>query len=214
MRLPQEARGSGDPSASRRVGRWLKQLGLSNEEFSMGEVPEPKLPRISVRKPRKGYVHPASKQDIERLLLFFGERSFYGLREIQLAQAPGREAASGRLFGRLYVPGRIVLYEQPIPPWCVAGRLTRAVQESLTGAGATVELSDDGMRCIVDWTEENLRNFMLFDVLMHEIGHHLVQQFKGKRKAQVLRTGDHENSARLFASQCRKAYLGSGQTDA
>ncbi len=214
VRLPQEPRGSGDLSASRRVGRWLKELGLANECPSTPEAPEPKLPRITVRKTRKGYHHPASRPDIEQLLLFFGERSFYGLREIQLAQSPSTAAPGGRLFGRLYVPGRIVLYEQPIPPWYVPGRLTQAERDSLTRAGATVEQSDDGMRCIIRWTDKTLRNFMLFDVLLHEIGHHLVQQFKGKRKGQLLRTGDHEHSARLFASQCRKAYLGSARTDA
>lgn len=147
------------------------------------------------------------------MLGFFGELSHYGLREIRLTQTPAGATAAGRLFGRLYIPGTIVLYEQPVPPWYVNGTLAGAEAESLTGAGAVIERSDDGMRCIVHWAEQDLRDFMLLDVLMHEIGHHLAQQFRGKRQAQVMRTADHERWARLFASRCRQAYLEAERTD-
>jgi hypothetical protein len=173
------------------------------------------MPRITVQKPREGYCHPITKRDIKQLLLFFGELSYYGVREIRLSQLPAAQtAAAGKLFGRLYIPGKIVLYEQAIPPWYLAGSLDPEEVEALTSAGATVERSDDGMRCVISWTAEDLRNFFLFDVLMHEIGHHLQQQFKAKRTAQILRTRDHENSARLFANKCRLAFLESTEIDA
>jgi hypothetical protein len=47
---------------------------------------------------------------------------------------------------------------------------------------------------------------MLFDGLMHEIGHHLIQQHTGKRTARVMRTGDHERRADAFADACRKTW--------
>jgi hypothetical protein len=47
---------------------------------------------------------------------------------------------------------------------------------------------------------------MLFDGLMHEIGHHLIQHHTGKRLARVMRTTDHERSAGRFADACRRAW--------
>src|SRR5206468_1152450 len=74
-------------------------------------------------------------------------------------------------------------------------------------AGALVERLGDGSQTRVEWPGETLRDFMLFDVLMHEIGHHLIQQYTGKRTARVARTREHEAFAELFARQCRQAYL-------
>lgn len=214
VRLPREPRGSGDLSASKRLGRMLKELGIADASLPEPNLPEPQLPRITVQKSREGYFHPINKRNIKELLLFFGERSYYGIRTIRLSQAPAAQENAGKLFGRLYIPGRIVLYEQPILPWYLSGNPTPAELKSLTDAGAVVERSDDGMRCVVRWTDLDLQNFFLFDVLMHEIGHHLQQQFKAKRTAQVLRTRDHENFAKLFAAKCRVEYFESAKTDA
>jgi hypothetical protein len=214
VRLPSESRGSGDLSASKRIGRILKELGITDDLAPESKLPEARMPRITVQKPREGYCHPITKRDIKQLLLFFGERSYYGVREIRLSQLPAHATAAGKLFGRLYIPGKIVLYEQAIPPWYLSGNLDGEELKALTRAGATVERSDDGMRCVIRWSGEALQNFFLFDVLMHEIGHHLQQQFKAKRTVQVLRTRDHENSARLFANKCRIAFLESKEIDA
>jgi hypothetical protein len=51
----------------------------------------------------------------------------------------------------------------------------------------------------VDWPGDTLRDFLLFDGLMHEIGHHMT----GKRTARVMRTADHERRADAFATACR-----------
>jgi Zn-dependent peptidase ImmA (M78 family) len=48
---------------------------------------------------------------------------------------------------------------------------------------------------------------MLFDVLMHEVGHHLIQHHKGKRQARVARTRDHEAFADAFARRWREVWL-------
>jgi hypothetical protein len=48
-------------------------------------------------------------------------------------------------------------------------------------------------------------------VLMHEVGHHLIQQYKGKRRARVARTRDHEAFADGFARRCRRLSRGAGQ---
>lgn len=213
VRLPRESRGSGDRSAARRMGRLLKELGIVDHSLSNPDLPPPVMPRITVQKPREGYFHHITKKDITQLLLFFGERSYYGIREIRLSDAPGTNSEA-RLFGRLYIPGRILLYAQPTPPWFVSGRPSQEELSLLESAGAVIQISDDGMRCTIDWTYENLRNFFLFDVLLHEIGHHLQQQFRAKRTAQILRTQDHESFARLFASKCRSEFNRSSSADA
>jgi hypothetical protein len=48
---------------------------------------------------------------------------------------------------------------------------------------------------------------MLFDGLMHEVGHHLIQQYTGKRGDRVMRTVDHERRADAFAARCREVWL-------
>ncbi len=210
VRLPREARGAGDLSAARRAGALLKQLGIAQEEFDdTGEIEHapPRLPRITVERARRNKHHPAGKNDIEQLLQFFGARAFYGIEEIHLSQAPANtKPGRNLLFGRLFVPGKIVLYEQPVSPWFVPNKLSAHDKKELQQCGAQIETSDDGLRNIITWVESELRDYMLFEVLMHEVGHHLIQHFKGKRKAQVMRTADHERSAELFARKCRALY--------
>ena len=45
---------------------------------------------------------------------------------------------------------------------------------------------------------------MLFDGLMHEIGHHMIQHDTGKRATRAMRTVDHERRADAFAAACRQ----------
>jgi hypothetical protein len=185
----------------------LKELGICLDglpEPSGSKEPAP-LPRLRIARPHDGYHHPAARADIVRLLQFFGEPCTYGLRSIELVrdEAP----ANALQFGRLLVPGRIVLYEQPLSPWVLPGRLPATEEERLRAAGALVEV--EGIQSVVVWPGETLREFMLFDVLMHEIGHHMIQQYKGKRPARVVRTRDHEAFAACFARRCRQIYSGS-----
>jgi len=107
------------------------------------------------------------------------------------------------LIARLQVPGKVILYEQMEPPWNLP-RLQEAGLIRLRRAGASVEVGADGVR--VDWSRESLRDFMLFEGLMHEVGHHLIQQHTGKRTARVMRTVDHERTATAFAEACRTTW--------
>src|SRR5205823_2016686 len=112
---------------------------------------------------------------------FFGPLVAYGLTSIALRQA-SRQSARSLPVARLRVPGRVVLYEQPVPPWTIP-QLAPASIERLRLAGATVTPYVAHVR--VDWSPDALRGFLLFDGLMHEIGHHLIQQHTGKRTARV-----------------------------
>ncbi|MDA8021133.1 MAG: hypothetical protein MPN21_27160 [Thermoanaerobaculia bacterium] len=133
---------------------------------------------------------------------FFGEGYVYGLRSIDLRQAdPGSE---GLQLGRLIVPGRIELYEQRASPWYLAGRLSAQESRRLEAAGARLDQGESSL--VVTWPERALEEFLLIDVLMHEVGHHLLQHHKGKRLARVARTRDHESFAERFARRCRARF--------
>lgn len=223
MRKPREPRGADAPSRFKKLARALKEDSADpnlpdsgffdfDEQFEDEQI-EPILPRFVVKRPRKGFLHPATKSDIIDLLEFFGEQCFYGLDSIKLLQGTSSfAAASGSgaasiLLGRLEVPGCIILYDLPESPWVINDALPDAQIEQLKAAGAEIEIFASGAQTRVSWTDENLKNFFLFDVFMHEVGHHLIQQYKGKRKVRVARTRDHEHYANLFARRCREEFL-------
>jgi len=162
------------------------------------------MPRVDiiVVPARTGYIHPLGPAHIKRALDFFGPHAVYGLRSVELRTAPS-SSAPGLPIARFRVPGTVVLYEQREPPWTVRGLPTASI-ERLQRAGASVEEGASGAR--VHWTAKALRDFVLFDGLMHEIGHHLIQQHTGKRTARVMRTADHERRAAAFADECRRAW--------
>jgi len=204
VRAPYEPRGSQDRSLERRVARAFKEDGILLESPALPLAQEAPLPRIVVQPPRAGHCHPASKAAIEELLRFFGPACYYGLRRIELVQGNHRD--DRLVFGRLVVPGRIILYDQRPSPWTIAGALTADQLEVLCRAGALPETTTAGLHMTVVWPGETLRDFLRFDVLMHEIGHHMIQQYKGKRTLRVARSKDHEQWADAFAYRCRCVY--------
>ena len=185
----------------------MKELGIVLDHAENKGSTRVPLPRIVAKRPRKGFVRPADAADLAKLLRFFGPSCFYGLRSIRLLQGSGASKEISLPFGRLVVPGNIILYDQPKPPWFISGSLPRAERTRLERSGALIESSDDGIHSLIHWKENDLRNFMLFEVFMHEVGHHIIQQYKGKRGARLMRTKDHERLADAFAKRCRRDYL-------
>jgi hypothetical protein len=211
LRAPYEPRGRGDPASERATGRALKLLGLAPEPtrraFRADEaVP---LPRIVVKRPHPGHIHPLRRADVVAALSFFGESCVYGLRSISLISSAGGPPDRVRLGGYV-APGRVLLFDQPPSPWQLAGSLSPATIERLVRAGADVDVAADGLRTVVTWPGATLRDFLLFDGLMHEIGHHVLQHARGKRDVRVLRTRDHEELADQFARRCRALYAARG----
>jgi len=90
--------------------------------------------------------------------------------------------------------------------------LSRKDRTLLERAGAIVAVSDGGHHTRSDWPGDRLRSFVLFDGLMHEIGHHLLQHEKGKRRVRIARTADHEAFAERFARRCRERYEGASES--
>ena len=127
-----------------------------------------------------------------------GPLAFYGLRSIELERVPAHRPDSVPVFGRYCVPGRIVLFEQPIPPWRLAGLLKRDIARRLKRAGAVLTSLVEVGATLVGWPRDALRRFMIEEILLHELGHHVLQHYKGKRPVRIARTKDHEAFAAQF----------------
>jgi hypothetical protein len=91
-----------------------------------------------------------------------------------------------------------------VPPWNLPGQLTDLATARLRRAGARVATGPAGTQ--VDWPGNTLRDFMLFDGLMHEVGHHLIQHSARKQHTRAIRTADHERRADAFAVRARRAW--------
>ena len=205
LRAPREGRGVGDLSRRRELGR-NRQAGAEPGGGKLEENGQLRL-RIVVRESRSGFHHPADKRDVLEMLKAVGPVAFYGLRSIELARSPADSLISMPVFGRYYVPGRIILFEQPLPPWRLPGLLKGDVARRLERAGAVVTRLTDVGATLVHWPHATLRRFMLEEVLLHELGHHVLQHHKGKRPVRVARTRDHESFAARFAEKYRLSLM-------
>jgi hypothetical protein len=144
-------------------------------------------------------LHAANRRDVLRFLRLLDPDLLYGVRTIALVQGPEEAGLSGMVFARFVSTGRIELFEQPVPPWFLRGRLPPAEVRRLVDAGATVRADDALGTTRIDWSLATLRKFFLRDVLLHELGHHRLQHEKGKRPARIARTRDHEAYAARIA---------------
>ena len=201
VRAPGGRRGR-EELARRRFRRLRKELRIEGLEGPLSNLGPAHRVDIVVVPARTGHFHPLKPAEIKRAFEFFGPLAVYGIRSVELRPS-GRSSGRGLPIARLQVPGRIVLYEQLQPPWNLRGLSGESV-DRLRRAGASVNEGPETAQ--VEWTPAALKNFVLFDGLMHEIGHHLIQQHTGKRTVRVMRTTDHEHRAAAFADACRRAW--------
>jgi hypothetical protein len=162
-------------------------------------------PRIVETPPRPGFRHPAGRADVADLLERLGAEALYGLRSVELCRGPDWAPDTALCFGRLRAPGRIALFDVPESPWRWLGGVAARDLQALERGGATVTVDRAAGTTLVDWPGETLAAFMLCDVLLHEIGHHVLQHRTGKRLVRVARTRDHEAFAARFAERWRAA---------
>ena len=165
-------------------------------------------PKIVIRKTNPGFHHPAGIREIIQFLDSIGPIARYGLRVVELARKPAVNGRGSMVFGRYDVLGRILLFEQPELPWCLPGILKLADANRFTAFGAIVTVRPDSQSTTVEWPRDSLQRFMLEGVLLHELGHHVLQHYKGKRPVRVARTRDHEAAAERFASRQRSLRAG------
>ncbi len=201
LRSPREGRGAAAANRRQRLARVLKELGITSDSLESELRDDVVRLRITVRRPRPGYHHPLGRADIARLFEQLGPDARYGLKLIELARSPDTANPGLPLLGSLEAPGRIILYEQPAPPWRLSGTLSKVEWDRLERAGAVLSVCDDGETTIAEWPGDTLSRFMLLDVLLHELGHHFLQHNKGKRNPRIARTKDHESYAEGFAKR-------------
>ncbi len=213
---PRAHRGDGDLRDAKRVARRFKDLGIVISPQVAALPREIVFPRIAIARPRAGEVHAVTRREIQEALLFFGPECFYGLRSITVASR--NRGSRGLALGRYVSPGQILIYSQTAPPWLIDGVLSTRSSAQLVLAGAQIALTNGGNATTVDWPSRSaLRDYYLIDVLMHEIGHHMIQHYRRRPLSAAARTNDHEGFADAFARQCRIAWRehttkGSGAT--
>src|SRR5262245_8682922 len=201
-RSPRDKRSVGDLSLRRGIGLQRKAAGTLSAQSPPNKNGQPPL-RILIQPPRRGFHHPAGKRDLLELLNSVGPIARYGLRSIELARTPASGSSSALAFGRYCAPGRVILFDQPRPPWRLPGLLQGIIIRRFVRAGAIVRSLIDVNATLVDWPEDTLRRFMLEGVFLHELGHHVLQQYKCKPSERIARTRDHEAFARRFVEKYR-----------
>jgi len=203
LRAPFEHRSAKDLSLRRRLGKAAKESAsetrYANTDIGLRRV------RVLIQTPRSGFHHPAGKKQILEFLAAVGPTALYGLRSIELVRQPNDQGSDLLRFGRYEAPGRILLLEQPKSPWRLPGLLNDEDMLIFKQAGALVSCMSGAQVTIVKWPKGALERFMLEEVLLHELGHHVFQHDKGKRLARVARTSDHEATAARFAARQRPA---------
>jgi hypothetical protein len=118
------------------------------------------------------FVSPCGPDDIVQVLMDVPLEFLKGLRAIVLLAGTLKQIKARRLRFGAYELGRIFLH--PLPErrlrtvWKPPPKAS--VRKEYTRFGA--EFRDEGGSAVLRFTELSLRSFYLYDVLLHEIGHH------------------------------------------
>ncbi len=160
---------------------------------------------IYVSRLHPAFLRPCLAEDVSRVLLQVPAEYLAGLEGVFLLGGTAKQdvSACGRL-GRYggYERGRIYLHA--FPRQCMTMWWRRmpkpSIEQEYRLAGA--EIFRDKDRWAVRFTAESLRRYFLYDVLLHEIGHHVDGNLGGKN----IRTA--ERYAVWFANQRRKRMAG------
>lgn len=163
-------------------------------------------PRITTQRPLPGFVLPLQVSDTRRFLTRLGPASVYGLREVRLRQEC-LFGLRGVTFAEYILSGILDIYAVPASPWRLAFVPCAADLRTFRRYAAHVDVNETARRTAIRWEPNGLTNFFLYEVLAHEIGHHVLQQHKGKRPAQVCRRADHEACADIYARRVLSRHL-------
>jgi hypothetical protein len=198
LQKPDGKRDGGDLTRAQSLRRRLKENGLVFSEHRTVSGRREVWPKVLVQPPSEGFHHPAGKRDILDYLRSLGPVARYGLRTVELVRVPFGHEHDLQL-GRYEAPGRIILFEQRSAIWRLRTKLSAPLIRSLRRKGAVIFSRAEGTT--VEWVKGALRRFMLEEVLSHEIGHHILQQYKGKRAVRIARNRDHEKFAARFVKK-------------
>ena len=164
-------------------------------------------PRVIERKPAPGDVHPLPKRAVHRFLRLFPIEYVYGLRRVELRARKDNEI--GNPFGCYWTDEKaIVLYSLPAV-WRVR-RLGEGTRRSVEQFGAKVTVSKEENLVEVRWPEKDgaYMDVWFLSVFTHELGHHVVEQYKTKKRSNYSRLHQEmvaeRHSVRLFADYLRR----------
>jgi hypothetical protein len=156
-------------------------------------------PRIVVHQPRRGDIHQLSKRLLTELWRWLPLRYWQGLAAIEL-RARTNDIV-GKPYGSYDTRAKIIrLYSCPPLEWPVETSEPDAFKRYIS-FGAKIELRG-GVQYICWETERHAGRFLCGFVLAHELGHHVMHQFKHKRKLPV-KPSSHEAGASLHGLRLR-----------
>lgn len=151
---------------------------------------EPRLP-VFARPLATDFVRPCSVNDVVTVLVSVPPRCLSELGGVYLMAGTTKQSRARVLTHGMYFRDRVYLFPVParrlVDGWPCSSKPTDI--QKLVAFGATVSPSPR-RGVTVTFDEESLRRFYLFDVLLHELGHHVDRQRT---------SGDAERYARWFA---------------
>ena len=208
LAAPSAPRGHGDSRRMhRRAGRATWHGTSLDDHRQTSARPATRL-RIIRYAPGSGHTHPVGQAEVRWLLDQLPPRYRYKLQAIEMRPAPSRRPHGALPLGRLLLPGRIVLYAQPCSPWLLGGLLADDERARLTRAGALVSVDRRSCLTVVEWPGYSLRDFMLLDVLLHELAHHVLQVCRARSITPAARTRDHEAAAAVLGRREAAPFAG------
>jgi len=131
--------------------------------------------RVIERRPAPGDIHPISGRQMRRIVQGIRKRYIYGLVAIELRARPN--TAIGCPYGEyLNDEKKIRLFSVPFPEWRFERECNTGLFES---HGATIQ--KEGKTIVVKWSELVDVAYFIYEVFLHELGHHFHNQYRAKR---------------------------------
>jgi hypothetical protein len=160
-------------------------------------MPEADVPcRIMERRPAPGDIHPINARQIHCILPRLEQSYLYGLTAIELRPRVGNEI--GRPYGEYLNDENVVrLYSLPFPRWRLSGRVATGLFD-IHGAS----IASEGDDTIVHWPRLVDLGYFMYEVLLHELGHHHHRRYRTKRphpRTPAAKESSAEHHARKLA---------------
>lgn len=141
---------------------------------------------VAERPLHPAFLRPYSAKDVTRVLAEIPPQFLQGLGRVLLLGGTRKQEATalGRLFywGSYVRPGTVHLFAYPRRAMRLRYRKPPSKERMIEWEFAQPSVSRDGGHWIVEFTAAGLREFYLYDVLPHEIGHH-VDRFREHKKS-------------------------------
>ena len=170
--------------------------------------------RISIKsqKPLPGLCHAVTPREIRSFLIRLGHASYYRLRAINIRRECGFRP-TGIVFAEYAVPDEIQLFALPQLPWSLPFLLSVVDFNLFESYGASLVVDHVREYTVITWSPSGLQQFVLCEVLAHELGHHLLQTRKSQGSRSRYRTSDHEKRAGLYAMRANRILARSAVSD-